>query len=122
MWHMGFLSLILKPYMVHPVQLFLDYPIAFGCLGLAGVFYKAKYGLIKGYVLGVFGRFLCHFISGIIFFSSSTPENSNTFIYSLGYNASYIVPEAIATILVLCIPAVRSALREVKRMATEDQN
>lgn len=118
----GFLSLIIKPYVVNPVQLFLDYPIAFGFLGLAGVFYKSKYGIIKGYALGVLGRFLCHFITGIIFFSSYAPENMNTVIYSLGYNAAYIVPEAIATIIVLSIPAVQSGLREVKRMATENQN
>ena len=33
----GLLDLILKPYVVHPVQLLLDYPVAFGCLGLSGV-------------------------------------------------------------------------------------
>lgn len=114
----GLLDLILKPYVVHPVQLFLDYPIAFGCLGLSGVFSKTKFGIIKGYILGVFGRYVCHVLTGVIFFSMYA-GSQNPFIYSLSYNATYIVPEAIATILLLCIPAIQSALLEVRRMALE---
>ena len=40
-------------------------------------------------------------------------------MYSLSYNASYIVPEAVLTVLVLLIPAVRQALDTVKKMALE---
>jgi len=116
----GLLSLILDPMIMHPIQLLLDYPIAFGCLGLAGVFSNSKYGIIEGYILGVFGRYVCHLISGIVFFANYTPEGMNTVIYSLGYNATYIVPEAIATILILSIPTVRNALHEVKKMAIEN--
>ena len=114
----GLLDMLLKPYVVHPVQLFLDYPIAFGCLGLSGLFSKAKYGIIKGYLLGVFGRYICHVITGVVFFYMYA-GTKNPLVYSLGYNASYIVPEAIATILILFVPAVRNALGEVRRMAVE---
>ncbi|HWT26825.1 MAG TPA: energy-coupled thiamine transporter ThiT [Mobilitalea sp.] len=114
----GFLDLILEPYVVHPVQLFLDYPIAFGCLGLSGLFSKSKYGIIKGYIFGVFGRFLCHALSGLIFFSSYA-GTQNPIIYTIVYNGSYILPETVATILIISIPAVRNALFEVKRMAVE---
>lgn len=114
----GLLDFILGPYVIHPVQLLLDYPIAFGLLGLAGLLRQSKYGMIKGYLLGVLGRYLCHVITGVIFFSEYAGEQ-NPILYSLGYNASYIVPEAIATVLVLLIPAVRSGLSEVKKMAVE---
>lgn len=114
----GFLDLLLKPYVVHPVQLFLDYPIAFGCLGLSGLFSKSKFGIMKGYVVGVAGRYVCHVLTGVIFFYMYA-GSQNALVYSLSYNASYIVPEAIATILILCIPAVQRALNEVKRMAIE---
>lgn len=114
----GLLDLILKPYVIHPVQLLLDYPIAFGFLGFAGLFSKSKYGMIKGYLLGVLGRYLCHVLTGVIFFWEYAGEQ-NPILYSLGYNASYIVPEAIATVLLLLIPAVRSGLSEVKKMAVE---
>lgn len=114
----GFLDLMLEPYIVHPVQLLLDYPIAFGCLGLSGVFAKSKFGLVKGYVFGVFGRYLCHAISGLIFFSIYA-GSQNPIIYTAVYNASYILPEAIMTVVLLLIPVLQKGISEVKRMTVE---
>ncbi len=114
----GLMDLILKPYVVHPVQLMIDYPIAFGCLGLSGIFAKSKFGLIKGYILGVAGRYICHVLSGIIFFSMYA-GNQHPMIYSLGYNATYIVPEAVVTLIILAFPSVQVALTEVKRQVAE---
>lgn len=116
----GFINLILGPYIYHPVQVLLDYPIAFGCLGLAGVFANTKYGIIKGYILGVFGRYVCHVISGYVFFAAYAPKGMNPMVYSLGYNATYIVPEALATIILLLIPPIQNALNQVKKMAVND--
>ena len=115
----GFLQLIIDPSVYHPIQLLLDYPVAFGCLGLAGVFSKSKYGLIKGYILGTFGRYVVHAISGYVFFSQWTPENTSPIVYAITYNATYILPEAIITIIILLIPAFANGLKEVKRMANE---
>ncbi len=114
----GILDFILKPYAITLVQPLLDYPIAFGCLGLAGVFSKSKYGIIKGYLLGVAGRYICHVLTGIIYFYEYA-NGKNIVLYSLTYNASYIVPEAILTIIILSIPAVRQSLGVVKKMALE---
>ncbi|SHM59213.1 thiamine transporter [Anaerosporobacter mobilis DSM 15930] len=115
----GFLQLIIDPSVYHPVQLLLDYPVAFGCLGLAGVFSKSRHGLIKGYILGVVGRYIVHAISGYIFFIQWFPAETNPVVYTLTYNASYIVPEALVTIIILLIPAFTNGLKEVKRMANE---
>lgn len=115
----GFLQLVISPSVYHPIQLLLDYPVAFGCLGLAGIFSKSKYGLIKGYILGTFGRYVVHAISGYVFFSQWTPENTSPIVYSITYNATYILPEAIITIIILLIPAFTNGLKEVKRMANE---
>ncbi len=115
----GFLDFILEPYVVHPVQLLLDYPIAFGLLGLAGVFRNQKYGIVKGYILGVIGRYLCHVLSGIIFFSVNA-KSLNAIVYSLGYNATYIVPEAVLTVVLLSLPPLRNALTTVKQIAAEN--
>lgn len=52
----------------------LDYILGFGALGLSGVFSKSKHGLVKGYIIGVIGRFICSFLSGWIFFAVYTPE------------------------------------------------
>lgn len=115
----GLLDFILKPYAITLIQPLMDYPIAFGCLGLSGVFSNAKYGIIKGYTLGVVGRYLSHVLTGVIFFSEYA-GGKNPVIYSLAYNASYIVPEAVVTVVILFIPAVRQALGEVKKMALEN--
>ncbi|NLO09165.1 MAG: energy-coupled thiamine transporter ThiT [Clostridiales bacterium] len=115
----GILDFILKPYAITLVQPLLDYPIAFGALGLSGVFSKSKYGIIKGYLLGVTGRYICHVLTGIIYFHEYA-GGQNVVIYSLTYNASYIVPEAILTLLILLIPAVRQGFGLVKKMALED--
>ena len=115
----GILDFILKPYAITLIQPLLDYPVAFGLLGLSGIFSKSKYGIIKGYLLGVAGRFVCHVITGIVYFSEYA-GGRNVVVYSLSYNASYIVPEAVLTVLVLLIPAVRQALDTVKKMALEN--
>lgn len=121
----GVLQFLIEPYIFHPLQVLLDYPLAFGCLGLAGIFNSKRLKLnrnqlLYGYLLGVFGRYLCHVISGYIFFRSYAPEGMNPMLYTLGYNATYIVPEAIATIVILFIPPIKSAFIEVKKMATQD--
>lgn len=113
----GILQFITGPYIYAPLQVLLDYPLAFGALGLAGFFSTKKHGLITGYLVGAFGRYICHVISGYIFFASYAPEKVNPFLYTLGYNATYIVPEAIATVVILCIPPVAGAITQVKRQA-----
>lgn len=45
-------------YIVDPIQALLDYPIAFGALGLAGMFRKRP---LIGVGVGIAGRFLAHF-------------------------------------------------------------
>jgi len=115
----GILDFILKPYAITLIQPLLDYPVAFGALGLSGVFSKSRYGIIKGYILGVAGRYICHVITGVIFFAEYA-GGKNVILYSLSYNASYIVPEAVLTVLILLIPAVRQGLDTVKKMALQD--
>lgn len=115
----GILQLIIDPYIYAPVQILLDYPLAFGALGLSGIFSGKKHGLVIGYIVGVIGRYLFHVLSGYIFFASYAPEGMNPLLYTLGYNATYIVPELIATIIILCIPAVSKGLLQVKKIAFE---
>lgn len=114
----GILQLVIDPYIVSLPQMLIDYLFAFGALGLAGVFWKSKHGLIKGYLLGVFGRFVFATLSGYIFFPTFMPEYFNSpIIYSICYNAAYIVPEAILTLIIIALPPVRKALDHVKSLA-----
>ena len=78
-----------------------------------------KHGMVVGYLVAVFGRYIFSFISGWIFFGSyaSYYNYNSAVVYSLVYNALYIVPEAILTVIVISIPAVKKGLIEVRRMA-----
>ena len=107
----GFLHLAINPYVVHPVQLIMDYPLAYGALGFAGFFRKQK--MQMGYVAGVSMRMLCHVLSGVIFFSEYAGA-TDVWIYSIGYNGTYIIPEAIVTCVIISVPAVERALVKMR--------
>ena len=115
----GILQLIIEPYIYAPLQVLLDYPLAFGALGLSGFFSKKKFGLTTGVIVGILGRYICHVISGYVFFASYAPEGMNPMIYTLGYNATYILPELIATVIVVSLPPMAKALKYVKTMANQ---
>ena len=50
---------------------------------------------------------------------SSTWLNARPILYSLGYQASYLVPEAVITLIIISIPPVAKALARVKQNAVE---
>jgi thiamine transporter len=115
----GLLQLFLEPYVILPLQLVIDYFLAFTALGLSGLFAKSKHGLIKGYIAGVLGRYVFAVLSGWIFFGEYAWEGWNPLPYSLAYNGAYIFAEALITIIILCIPAVSKAFFTTKRFANE---
>jgi len=82
----------------YPAQILLDYPLAFGALGLAGAFQKQP---LIGVGVGIFGRFICHFISGVVFFSEYAWAGWNVIAYSAAYNATYLVPEFIVSAIII---------------------
>lgn len=115
----GLLQFVLDPVFYSPIQLLVDYPLAFGALGLSGFFSGKKHGLLLGYIAGVIGRYFFAVLSGVVFFAHYAPDGTPAMIYSLTYNATYIVPEAVVTLVLLAIPAVAKAMQRVKVMATE---
>ncbi len=116
----GILQFITGPYVVHPLQVVIDYPLAFGALGLSGFFSGKKNGLLKGYLAGVFGRFFFASISGLVFYTvyvESLAENMVAIWASLVYNMTYILPEAVITVMLISLPSVKAALVKLKEMA-----
>ena len=99
----GLLDLAVEPFVVHPVQVVLDYPLAFGALGLAGFFQPTIRGAVMGTVVAVLARFACHFLSGVVFFASYAPEGMNPYFYSAAYNAFYLVPSLIIALVVVVV-------------------
>ncbi len=116
----GILRFILQPYFIHPLQVLLDYPLAFGALGLSGFFRFRRYGLIKGFIAGVLGRLFFSCLSGLIFYTTyvgSLTGNLAAVWGSILYNISYIAVETILTLIVIFLPPVTKALTEVKKLA-----
>ena len=117
----GLLQLISDPYIISLPQMITDYILAFGALGLSGIFCNKKNGLVKGYIVGVLGRYLFAFLSGLIFFGMyAEGSGMSAPVYSLAYNGSYLGCEAAITLIVLAIPAVNKAFAQVKQMAVAD--
>ncbi|ORX23594.1 energy-coupled thiamine transporter ThiT [Thermoanaerobacterium sp. PSU-2] len=110
----GMLQLIQDPYVVHWIQLLLDYPLAFGALGLAGFFKK---NLSIGVLVGGFGRFFSHFLSGVFFFASYAPKGMNPVVYSLLVNGILVGVEVLICFAVSIIPQVRNAIEMIKKKA-----
>ena len=118
----GVLQFITGPYVVHPAQVLLDYPLAFAALGLSGFFHNRKNGLIIGFLAGSFGRFFFHMVSGLIFYTTYVDTfsgNAAAIWASTLYNLSYILPEVILTLVLLALPPVRKAFSKIKVLATE---
>lgn len=96
----GTLQFLLGPkWSFHPISILFDYVIAFGVLGLAGMFGRDYIKSILGISFAVILRIICHVISGVVVFASYAPEGQNVLVYSLVYNASYLIPELILTIV-----------------------
>jgi thiamine transporter len=115
------LQIIIDPYIISLPQMLLDYIFAFGALGLSGLFSKSKYGLVKGYAVGVIGRYICSVLSGVIFFGMYAPDTMSPLGYSLAYNGATIGAEGIITLIIIAIPPVAHAFTYVKGFATDQE-
>ena len=104
----GVVQLALGPYIVHPAQVILDYPVAFGLLGVAGFFQKRPF---IGASLGIIGRFVAHFLSGTIFFASWAPEGMHPAVYSAVYNGGYLLVELVISIYVIYLLRASKVLK-----------
>jgi thiamine transporter len=117
---------LFEPFVVHWAQVILDYPLAFGAVGFAAVGARAwRAAAAKGRmltagwtivvpscVLAGALRFASHFVSGMIFFGQNAPKGQPVVVYSLVYNATYMVPATIACAVVaaLLLPALERAV------------
>ena len=83
-------------------EVLLDYVLAFMALGLAELFARPFHNRMVGVAFGTFMvgllRFLCSFLSGVLVWGNLN-EGLVAWTYSLGYNASYMVPETLLTMV-----------------------
>ncbi len=101
----------------------LDYVLAFSLIGIADLFAKlCGQKRLVGYCIGAVAvcllRFLCSFLSGILLYGSYAPEGMNIWLYSLIYNSSYMLPNAVLTAVlavIFCAALDPKTLRPMKK-------
>ena len=111
----GILQFIQEPYVLSLFQVCCDYVLAFAALGVAGFFSRSPKGLVKGYIAAVLARGAFHALGGYLYWMSYMPDNfpqSLRSVYPIVYNYSFLLVAA-----VISVPAVASALNQVKRTA-----
>lgn len=110
----GVLDLLMSGWIVHPVQILLDYIIGFACIGLSGLFRKTKLHFLWGPSVAIVCRYICLVVSGVVFWGDMMGEGfDNVWIYSLAYNSVALVDMAlvIAVLLILnCFSSFRRFL------------
>ncbi len=86
-----------------------DYIIAFSVLGLAGMFRnKGAGGAISGMIIAMILRYISHIVSGVVIFKSAGAiweglNIENSLLYSMAYNATYMLPEIVFSIIVVIV-------------------
>jgi thiamine transporter len=108
----GLILLVLPgAFYAHPIQIILDYPLAFALLGIAGWTSKINspnqsaqsIKVIIGLFTAGMLRLFSHFLSGVIFFADYAPKGQSVYLYSFLYNASFILPEIIISIITVIV-------------------
>ena len=121
----GLLQAIQDPWLIHPAQFILDYPIAFAMVGFCGLFGRVK-ALEKlpqlkfalGAVICGVLRFVSHVLSGVFAFGAyAVDQGKNLWAYSLAYNSFVFVDIAlviVAGVLVFSSKAFQKTVLESK--------
>lgn len=119
----GFISVAPLSFGFVVMQVLLDYLLAYGVVGLAGVM-RAKYlqhshakqtgkmlaAIVVGVLIASVLRYLVHVITGILFFGMFA--EGNVVIYSAVYNATYMIPVFLLAAFV-CVALFTAAPRLV---------
>ncbi len=90
------------------VLILADYVFAFMALGLGGAMFKKSVknqslALGLGAFVGSLIRFICHFISGVTIWGEYANGWKSVWVYSLGYNGSYMAVEAVISVVVVVL-------------------
>lgn len=118
----GILQALQDPWLIHPAQFLLDYPVAFSAVGLAGLFknttYFKKLPQIKftlGACIAGCMRFACHVLSGALAFEAYA-EGQNVWLYSLVYNSYVFIDAALVVVAAIFVLSSRSFMKTVTKL------
>lgn len=103
----GVLQALQDPFIIHPMQFLLDYPLAFGLVGVSGIFmekgvFKEKkiVAFLLGGIIAVVLRYACHVCSGVFAFAdyADLDKYGSAIVYSMAYNSFTFVDMALALV------------------------
>lgn len=108
----GLLQFMQSPQLYQPMQFFLDYPIAFGFIGISGIMRGRIKNIqplefLTGGIMASIMRFISHIVSGVFVFYTYAGEQ-NPLIYSIAYNSFVFVDIAIALAVAMLLLASKS--------------
>lgn len=124
----GLLQLFQGAYVIHPMQLLVDYPMAFGALALGGMVRylpvpeqlnlggkraAISLSLPAAVLLGYIGRYIMAVLSGVIFFAEYAGEEG-AMLYSLSYNFFYLGPDCLVCMLAALVPGFSRLVRSLR--------
>lgn len=134
----GLFDIATSAYIIHPVQLFLDYILPYTLVGVAGIFkifFDANESrksrilwLIVGTVVGGMMKFLSHYLAGVFFWADPSgfawgfdTSTINAALYCFIYNIAFIGPSIIITGVLLILVFLRAPQVFVPRYAVADE-
>ena len=109
---MGVFDIATSAYIIHPVQLFLDYILPYAFVGFVGLLkpmfdkYEDKKSrvlwLIAGCIIGGMLKFTCHYLAGVFFWANPTGfawglNDMSPYLYCFVYNIAFIGPSILLT-------------------------
>lgn len=120
----GMLQAVQDPYVIHPAQFLLDYPIAFGLVGMTGILrnvhFCEKLPQVKFAVSAVIGatlRFISHVLSGVFAFGAyAAYANMPALPYSLAYNSFVFADLAIVIFVGVILFSSKAFNAEINKL------
>lgn len=112
----GIIDMFLGASIYHPIQVLLDYPLAFMFIGLVAFFPKR---VNLGMFIATSFRLACHVLSGYIFFGAYAPQGSHPLVYSFGYNASFLMMDLVIALLVINFLPINRLAKALNKEASQ---
>lgn len=117
----GVLQAVQDPWLIHPAQFLLDYPIAFAAIGLSGMFARTKkldklpqIQFALGAIIAALLRYAAHIFSGVFAFSEYS-NLDNVWLYSMGYNAFVFADIAIVIAVGIIVFSSPSFVKQARK-------
>ena len=123
----GLLQAVQDPFIIHPAQFLLDYPIAFALTGFAGslTHFKVldKLPQVKfaiGAVIGSALRFFAHVLSGVFAFGAYATDLgvTNFWAYSTAYNSFVFIDIILVIVVGVILFSSKAFNREMNKFKT----